>query len=87
MADVQFSQEQYAPTRTYSSTKGIPALVVKWGLARTEKEANMLLLGTAGLCIIAAIALPFFFGSSDKSFSSEEYTQDAMNQSQFRPSR
>ena len=64
MPDVSFGEEQ----STHQSTPSqgfFHRLVMGTGLATTEREANIILLIGAGVLVLAAVAIPFFFGPKD----------------------
>ena len=63
MADLQFDTEQeFAPTSASAEPKGLTAIVMRYGLAKDEKSAQYVLLGTAVVAILIAVGLPFLFG-------------------------
>jgi len=67
MSEVQFTKEQYARRPQYAQVvSGLTALVIRWGLAKNEKEAQRTLLIIAGIAIVIAIAIPVFFGGSSE---------------------
>ncbi|MEK7201750.1 MAG: hypothetical protein AAB737_03890 [Patescibacteria group bacterium] len=64
MPDVSFSEEQ--STNQPVSTRGFfHRLVIGAGIATTEREANIILLISAGVLVLAAVAIPFLFGPKD----------------------
>ncbi len=65
---VEFPEEKYNQGSEFSTPK--PSIMVRWvmktGLVRNEKQANMVLLGLAVLFFILSI-LPFINGSKSTS--------------------
>lgn len=62
MSDLQFDTEQeYAPSSAPEGPKGLNALVIRWGLAKDEKTARYVLLGSAVVFVALAILVPFLF--------------------------
>lgn len=59
MGEVQFTEEQFAAPRAYAPTEKFAAWLVEKKIARDMAQANLLLLGVAGLAII--VGLFFFF--------------------------
>lgn len=75
---VQFEEEQLlsrAPVK--SSKRGLPALLVSWGLAKDERGAATLLLIVCGVALIFSIGALVLSSSSGKHVTPEEYRDPA----------
>lgn len=58
MSDVQFTEEQYAPApRQASAISGLVSVVMAWGLAKDEREAEKVLLIIAGIAAVIGVAV------------------------------
>lgn len=77
MSDVQFIDEQkYAQVRV-RPTKGLIGMVMGWGLAANEKEAENILLVVAVVAIVMAVAAPFLMGGGEKELPVPEALREA----------
>lgn len=69
MADVSFEEERTyaAPPVAVGSSGGLFSLLKKLGIAKTDKEAEYVLLGLAGLAVVVAIivAIVAFGGGNE----------------------
>ncbi len=74
MTDVEFQDENNLPSSREYGAQGLYGFVIKTGLAKTEKEAGMILVGVAIAALIFALLAPFLIGASVK------YTQPAPEQ-------
>lgn len=67
MSEVQFTEEEYTRRPQYTqAVSGLTKLVIAWGFAKDEKQAQRVLLIIAGIAIVIAIAVPIFFGGSSE---------------------
>lgn len=86
MTDVSFEEEQGLPTAQAVSSsqpsKGLIGLVIKSGIAKTEAQANMVLIGIAVFALIAT-AFVLLSGSSTPQPTPEEL--EALNQMMQQP--
>ncbi len=86
MTDVSFEEEQRLPTTQVAPTnqpsKGLIGLVIKSGIAKTEAQANMVLIGVAVFALIAT-AFVLLSGSSTSQPTPEEL--EALNQMMQQP--
>jgi hypothetical protein len=63
MSDIRFDgEESYAPRPLRPRAKGLAGLVVRWGLAKNERSAQLVLLAAALIAFLIALAL--FMGSA-----------------------
>lgn len=61
MANVQFEdQQQY---RTVSGPKGLEGMVIKWGLAKDRKSAQLVLIIIGVAAVVIAFGVSVLFGS------------------------
>ncbi|HWH16304.1 MAG TPA: hypothetical protein VNU25_01835 [Candidatus Paceibacterota bacterium] len=75
---VQFEEEQLlarAPVKSVS--KGIPSLLVSWGLAKDEKSAATLLLLACGGALVLSIGILVVTSSGKQPVAPEEYQDPA----------
>ncbi|MBP7741429.1 MAG: hypothetical protein KA104_01935 [Candidatus Pacebacteria bacterium] len=61
---VEFNEEQ-SIHQPVSSSGFFHRLIIGSGIATTEREANTILVTGAGALVLAAVAIPFFFGPKD----------------------
>ena len=66
MTNVAFEEEQGLPIPAPTRPRGLAAVLIKWGLVRTETQANILLILVA-LIIGAAAAYVFMAGQPEPS--------------------
>jgi hypothetical protein len=80
MSDVQFSEEQslMRSSPAVQESGGLLDLPIKLGVARTQKDAVVVLIGIVAVCIV--VAGFSFLGSSKKStVSPKQYEQTAQH--------
>lgn len=68
MPDVSFEEPiAGAPVASISTSGGFQGLLKKYGIAKNDKEAELVLLGLAGLALITAVVVAglAFGGSSE----------------------
>ncbi|MBU2103919.1 hypothetical protein KKD81_00015 [Patescibacteria group bacterium] len=68
MSDISFNEENTTvrPTPIAAQQPALVKLVIRWGLAKDQKGAEMVLIGTAVIAATLAIAIPFMSGSVDR---------------------
>ena len=66
MVDIQFETEnEFArQVESESRSRGMAALVIKWGFAKNEKAAQRVLIGVAIGVVLLAFIMPVLIGSS-----------------------
>lgn len=57
---IQYSAENYAPQRDREGISGLVGLVMKMGLAKDEKQANVVMMVILGICIVVGVGVWFF---------------------------
>lgn len=72
MVDVQFDEPGYQTKSSFQnqnvgSTSAMANMVLKIGLAKNEKQANVVLIIIAVACIILAFLVPKIFGLTSQS--------------------
>lgn len=70
---VTFDEEQQIARRSPTGVSGLYALVIRWGFAKDEKSAGMVLSITAASLVILAISIWVFAPGSKNQISNEEY--------------
>ncbi|MEA2701862.1 MAG: hypothetical protein QOE22_571 [Candidatus Parcubacteria bacterium] len=56
MSEVQFTEESFHTSTKKKPSRGLTALLIRAGFAKDERQAGMLMLVVAAICIVAAIA-------------------------------
>ena len=64
MADIQFQEPQYAQSPSSAGPSGITGLITRWGLAKDERQAKIVLLIIAVLAVVVAVFTTFSFGGA-----------------------
>jgi hypothetical protein len=78
MVDVQFEEERnYTNTATpsYSSVKksgGITALLIKWGIAKNDSGAKVVMIGIIIVCVIISVLVITNTGPAENLLTEEE---------------
>lgn len=76
---VTFDEEQQITRVPQTGVSGLYALVIRWGFAKDEKQAVVVLVAiTVGCVLLAGIAL--FSGRSTTTISPDEYAERARGQ-------
>ncbi len=76
---VTFDEEQQIARVPQTGVSGLYALVIRWGFAKDEKQAVIVLVAIAvGCVLLAGIAL--FNGKSSATISPDEYAERAKSQ-------
>lgn len=71
--NVVFEEERsIAPAASLGPRRSFAGRLVSWGLAKDERSANMLLIGTAAFCIVASVGIWLFLGSAPEGPTYEE---------------
>ncbi|MDB5254536.1 MAG: hypothetical protein JWL80_602 [Parcubacteria group bacterium] len=53
MANIEFEQNTITPFQSIErSVRGIPALIIKTGIVKTEERANLVMIGVILVCIL-----------------------------------
>ncbi len=75
MADVSFDEEPIASAPSLTQSPALVRLVIRWGFAKDEKNAEYVLLAVAGIAfLIMVFALASLFGGS----KNKQYTPDEL---------
>lgn len=61
--DVQFENQNYGSVRPAASRKSFAGMLVEKGIAKSEYEANIMLLGLSVLIFALALFIAFWGGS------------------------
>lgn len=84
MSSVQFEEDNSYNQNSFSSSnqgpKGLTKLVIKFGFAKDEKQAQYVLLGVAVLMIAVSLFLVFGGGRLNATPVSKEVIDKALNQ-------
>lgn len=76
---VTFNEEPQAVRTATVGPTGLYALVIRWGFAKDEKQALVVLLVMAGACLVLA-GLALFNGDSTATVPPDEYAERARSQ-------
>jgi len=70
---VTFDEEQQLARTAQTGVSGLYGLVIRWGFAKDEKSAGVVLGSAAGLLLIIAVSLFVFAPGSRSKISPQEY--------------
>jgi hypothetical protein len=76
---VTFNEEPQMARTVSSAPTGLYALVMRWGFAKDEKQALIVLLVVAAGCLVLA-GIALLNGNSTTTVSPNEYTERAQSQ-------
>lgn len=66
MKGIQFDGEQEFARPIIQKSHGLSVLIQKWGLARSDRQAQYILLGVMVVAIVISIFITVSFGSASK---------------------
>lgn len=76
---VTFDEEQQITRASPTGVSGLYALVIRWGFAKDQKQAVVVLVAIAAGCILLA-GIALFNGKSTITVTPDEYAERAQSQ-------